>query len=96
MGVEFKTGVEVGKDITIADLKKQGYEAFYVAIGAQGGRKLGVPGEDAEGVISGVDFLRKVNLGKGRETPWQSHRHGRWQRRDRRREHRGSLWRFER
>jgi NADPH-dependent glutamate synthase beta subunit-like oxidoreductase len=50
MGVEFKTGVEVGKDVTIADLRKQGYEAFYVAIGAQGGRKLGVPNEDAEGV----------------------------------------------
>jgi NADPH-dependent glutamate synthase beta subunit-like oxidoreductase/Fe-S-cluster-containing hydrogenase component 2 len=64
MGVEFKTGVEVGKDVTIADLKKQGYEAFYVAIGAQGGRKLGVPGEEADGVISGVDFLRQVNLGK--------------------------------
>jgi hypothetical protein len=67
MGVEFKTGVEVGKDVTIADLRKQGYEAFYVAIGAQGGRKLGVPGEDAEGVISGVDFLRGVNLGKGQK-----------------------------
>lgn len=63
MGVEFKTGVEVGKDVTIVDLKKQGYEAFYVAIGAQGGRKLGVPNEEADGVISGVDFLRKVNLG---------------------------------
>jgi len=67
MGVEFKTGVEVGKDVTIADLRKQGYQAFYVAIGAQGGRKLGVPGEDAEGVISGVDFLRGVNLGKGQK-----------------------------
>ena len=67
MGVEFKTGVEVGKDVTIADLRKQGYQAFYVAIGAQGGRKLGVPGEDADGVISGVDFLRSVNLGKGQK-----------------------------
>jgi NADPH-dependent glutamate synthase beta subunit-like oxidoreductase/NAD-dependent dihydropyrimidine dehydrogenase PreA subunit len=63
LGVEFKTGVEVGKDVTIADLRKQGYKAFYVAIGAQGGRKLGVPNEDAAGVISGVDFLRGVNLG---------------------------------
>jgi NADPH-dependent glutamate synthase beta subunit-like oxidoreductase/formate hydrogenlyase subunit 6/NADH:ubiquinone oxidoreductase subunit I len=67
LGVEFKTGVEVGKDVTIADLRKQGYQAFYVAIGAQGGRKLGVPNEDAEGVISGVDFLRAVNLGKGQK-----------------------------
>jgi NADPH-dependent glutamate synthase beta subunit-like oxidoreductase/NAD-dependent dihydropyrimidine dehydrogenase PreA subunit len=67
MGVEFKTGVEVGKDVTIAELRKQGYQAFYIAIGAQGGRKLGVPGEEAEGVISGVDFLRGVNLGKGQK-----------------------------
>jgi NADPH-dependent glutamate synthase beta subunit-like oxidoreductase/Fe-S-cluster-containing hydrogenase component 2 len=67
LGVEFKTGVEVGKDITIADLRKEGYEAFYVAIGAQGGRKLNVPGEDAEGILSGVDFLKKVNLGTAKK-----------------------------
>ncbi|GFN34784.1 FAD-dependent oxidoreductase [Tepidimicrobium xylanilyticum] len=64
LGVEFKTGVEVGKDITLDELRKEGYEAFYLAIGAQAGRKLGVEGEDIEGVISGVDFLRNVNLGK--------------------------------
>lgn len=64
MGVEFKTGVEVGKDVSLDDLRNQGYEAFYLAIGAQAGRKLGVEGEDAEGVISGVDFLLNVNLGK--------------------------------
>ncbi|HLR34017.1 MAG TPA: FAD-dependent oxidoreductase [Tissierellales bacterium] len=63
LGVEFKTGVEVGKDITLNELRKQGYEAFYLAIGAQSGRKLGVEGEEAEGVISGVDFLLDVNLG---------------------------------
>lgn len=63
LGVEFKTGVEVGKDVTINELRNQGYEAFFIAIGAQGSRKLGVEGEDAEGVISGVDFLREVNLG---------------------------------
>ena len=57
LGVEFKTGIEVGKDITIDELRKQGYEAFYLAIGAQAGRKLGIEGEDAKGVISGVDFL---------------------------------------
>ena len=62
MGVEFKTGVEVGKDITIAQLRVEGFEAFYVAIGAQGGRKLGVEGEDAEGVIAGVEFLRSISL----------------------------------
>ncbi len=62
LGVEIKTGVEVGKDITLDDLRKQGYEGFYIAIGAQGGRKLGINGEDAEGVISGIDFLRNVAL----------------------------------
>ena len=63
LGVEFKTGVEVGKDITLQLLREQGFEAFYVAIGAQAGRKLGIQGDNAEGVIAGVDFLRDVNLG---------------------------------
>ena len=63
MGVKFKTGVEIGKDVTIPALRTEGFEAFYIAIGAQGGRKLGVEGEDAQGVISGVDFLRKINQG---------------------------------
>ena len=62
MGVEFRTNTEVGKDITIRELRMQGYEAFYLAIGAQGGRRLGVEGEDASGVLSGVEFLRKMNL----------------------------------
>ncbi len=60
MGVEIKTGVEVGKDITIEELRKQGYKAFYIAIGCQGGRKAGVSGEDAEGVMTAVDFLREA------------------------------------
>jgi NADPH-dependent glutamate synthase beta subunit-like oxidoreductase len=64
LGVEFKTGVEVGKTVSLADLRKQGYEAFYLAIGAQAGRKLNIEGEEAAGVISGVDFLRRVNLGE--------------------------------
>lgn len=63
LGVEFKTGVEVGRDITLNNLREQGYEAFYLAIGAQLGRKLGIQGEEAEGVITGVDFLRNINLG---------------------------------
>lgn len=62
LGVEFKSGVEVGKDVSIKDLRSKGYEAFYLAIGAQVGRKLGIEGEDSEGVITGVDFLRNVNL----------------------------------
>ena len=61
IGVEFRCGVEVGKDVTIQELREQGYKAFYLAIGLQGGRKAGVPGEDAEGVESGVAFLKRVN-----------------------------------
>ena len=63
MGVTFKTGIEVGKDISMKDLRLQGYNAFYVAIGAQKGRRIGIDGEEANAVISGVDFLRNVNLG---------------------------------
>ena len=62
MGVEFKCGVEVGKDVTIQQLREQGYKAFYLAIGLQGGRLTGVPGEDSQGVESGVKFLRRVSL----------------------------------
>ncbi len=61
MGVEFRLGVDVGKDVTIADLRKQGYKAFFIAIGMQGGRLAGVPGEDAAGVETGVSFLRRIN-----------------------------------
>lgn len=64
IGVQFKCGVEVGKDVTIDQLRKEGYKGFYVAIGAQGGRKIGVPGEDAKGVQTGIDFMRNINLGK--------------------------------
>lgn len=60
MGVEIKCGVEIGKDITLDELRKDGYKAFYMAIGAQGGRKAGVDGEDAEGVITAVDFLHEA------------------------------------
>lgn len=60
MGVEIKCGIEVGKDITLEELRKQGYKAFYLAIGCQGGRKANIQGEDAEGVMTAVDFLRTV------------------------------------
>ncbi|MBR4373598.1 MAG: FAD-dependent oxidoreductase [Treponema sp.] len=60
MGVEIRTGIEVGKDVTIAALREQGYKAFYIAIGCQGGRKAGIAGEDAEGVMTAVDFLKAV------------------------------------
>ena len=57
LGVEIRCGVEVGKDVTIAQLRAQGYEAFYIAIGCQGGRLPGVPGDDAQGTAIAVDFL---------------------------------------
>ena len=60
LGVEFKYGVEVGKDVTLDALRADGYKAFYVAIGCQGGRKAGVAGEDAEGVYTAVEFLRET------------------------------------
>ena len=59
MGAEFECGVEVGKDVTLDDLRARGYKAFFVAIGMQAGRKAGIPGE--EYAESGVDFLRKAN-----------------------------------
>lgn len=61
MGVEFKCGVEVGKDITIQQLREEGYKAFYVAVGLQEALKLNIEGEDLEGVQSGLDLLRGVN-----------------------------------
>jgi len=60
MGVEIKTGIEVGKDVTIQGLREQGYKAFYIAIGCQGSRKANIPGEDAQGVMSAVDLLGTV------------------------------------
>ena len=60
LGVEIRCGVEVGKDVTLDELRAQGYKAFYVAIGCQGGRKANIPGEDADGVMTAVDFLRTV------------------------------------
>ena len=64
MGVHFQCGVEIGKDITIDQLREQGYKGFYLAIGAQKSAPIGIPGEELSGVYGGVDFLRKVNLGK--------------------------------
>ena len=64
LGVKFVTGVEIGKDKTIDQLKKEGFDGFYLAIGASQGRKLGIEGEDGEGVILGVDFLKNVALNK--------------------------------
>lgn len=64
MGVEIKTGIEVGKDITLDDLRKEGYQGFYIAIGCQEGCKANVPGEDSEGVYTAADFLHQTNSDK--------------------------------
>ncbi|RJQ28409.1 MAG: FAD-binding protein [Peptococcaceae bacterium] len=61
LGVEIETGVRVEN---LDDLKNQGFEAIFIAAGCQGAAKLGVPGEDLAGVLYGVDYLRKVNLGE--------------------------------
>lgn len=64
MGVGMKTGVEFGKDVTIEQLRKQGYKSFFIGIGAQECKTLGVEGEDLEGVHSDIDLLSKINIGE--------------------------------
>ena len=63
LGVVFRCGVEVGKDVTIQQLREQGYDAFYLGVGAQKSASLGIPGEELQGVWGGIDFLREVNAG---------------------------------
>lgn len=62
LGVEIRCGVEIGKDITIEELREQGYKGFYVAIGCQRGRKPGITGENAKGTYAAVDFLREAGV----------------------------------
>lgn len=64
LGVEFKTGVEVGKDVSIAQLREEGYKAFYLGIGASLGAKLGIPGDELKNVYTAIDFLKAVNMGE--------------------------------
>ena len=64
LGVQFKTGVAVGTDITLDALRAEGFKAFYLAVGASRGAKLRCPGEGLPGVMTGIDFLRAVNLGE--------------------------------
>lgn len=63
IGVEIRTGVEVGKDVTIAQLREQGYKGFYVAIGCNGGRRPGIPGDTLEGTTTALEFLHDANCG---------------------------------
>ena len=69
LGVEIKCGVDVGKDVTLDDLRKEGYKAFFIAIGCQGGRLAGVPGEDAEGIDIAVNFLHKATENQDQKMP---------------------------
>ena len=64
LGVIFRCGVEIGKDLTIAQLREQGFDAIYLAVGAQKSASLSIPGEDLKGVWGGIDFLREVNAGR--------------------------------
>lgn len=63
MGVEIKSGIEVGKDITLDELRAQGYKAFYIAIGCSAGRRPGVVNDTAEGTMTAIDYLREANTG---------------------------------
>ncbi len=63
LGVEFRTGVEIGKDVTIGELRRQGFKAFFIGIGAHDCRYLNIEGEDCDGVYPGVEYLRRINLG---------------------------------
>lgn len=64
LGVIIKCGVEVGKDVTIASLREEGFKAFYIAIGCQGGKLPGIPGEDAKGTSVAVKFLHDATVDK--------------------------------
>jgi len=64
MGVTMKTGVDVGTDITVAQLRKEGFKAFFVAVGTQECIQLGIEGEDLAGVYPGLEYLHQVNLGE--------------------------------
>ena len=96
MGVDIRLGVEVGRDVTLDELREQGFKAFYVAIGCQGGRLPGIPGEDAEGVSVAVDFpapcgRAAMRRRQGRADVRPHHRGGRRQRGHRCGSHRSAL-----
>ncbi|MCK5322707.1 MAG: NAD(P)-dependent oxidoreductase [Desulfobulbaceae bacterium] len=63
-GVEIHTNVTIGRDKTISELKEEGFEAIFIGVGAHNSRKLGIEGEDLDGVMQGVDYLRRVNIGE--------------------------------
>jgi len=64
LGVELRTGVKVGVDVTLEDLREEGFQSFFIAVGAHKSLKLNVPGEELEGVFAGGDFLKEANMGR--------------------------------
>jgi len=66
-GIEVRTGIFFGTDITFKDLEDEGFSTVFLGIGAHGGLKIGIPGEDLEGVTDAVTFLKDVNLGEGKK-----------------------------
>ncbi|HSA30391.1 MAG TPA: NADH-quinone oxidoreductase subunit NuoF, partial [Candidatus Omnitrophota bacterium] len=62
LGVDIETGKALGRDFTVADLKAQGYQAVFIGVGAPESARLGVDGEDAQGVVDALEFLRMYNI----------------------------------
>jgi len=67
LGVDIRTGVEFGKDITLKSLEKDGYKSLFMATGLHGSRGLGVKGEEMDGILKCTDFLRDAALGKAKK-----------------------------
>ena len=67
-GIRFETGKALGKEFSVESLKREGYKAVFVGIGAQQGREINVPGEDIPGVIPALEFLKSVNEGDAPDT----------------------------
>jgi NADPH-dependent glutamate synthase beta subunit-like oxidoreductase len=63
LGVELKLDWRLGRDFTVGDLRRNGYAAVFLALGASRSRDLNIPGKDLDGVVNGVDFLLNANLG---------------------------------
>jgi len=61
MGVEMKTDIEFGKDVTVETLRNDGYKAFFIGIGTQECKEMDAEGEDLEGIFPGIDFLNRIN-----------------------------------
>jgi heterodisulfide reductase subunit A len=69
LGVRVQLNTMLGRDFTIPDLFKRGHKAVFLAVGAQNGKKMNIPGEDLKGVFQAIDFLKEINLGKIISTP---------------------------